>query len=891
MSDSNWKKLRDWLAKEEYIYNPGEYKTVGKFSLGADTYGGLFKDLIKQSVHESISKFKEFDLPGLSQSPISFRIRPLLRLGPIKDEIFYRTDRSQSLEKTWDQVKKDPKMLHTSQFSEGREGNLSKKSLHFANNEKNARSWADLTNMHPASYTDEVTKIYKVSSRRAHYGAGENIGEIVVPKLGSRIHEIGYLGAPGQHVYYDEPKLVYDTLPSGGLPKTKEQRLALRQQEITKRIQQQTKSGLKNLSIRNITSPLERDSVSEIGLFHNAKGRQVGTSRISNWLSQGAEINYLSSDVLSLASPLRGRRFEARGMKNPRFALQMIKEQIRGGQHLLDSGRRNMIGPMALSNLESPLLGTTAETFNGTSESAARFWNGRNTQKFFRRAGFTKHETIDAEGSVLPAFEFPKMSMKERIKQQTNVSDSAISSNGWEEGWYHGTPKAFGEFSPNAPKTSGTIEKSGAMFFTGDTGFANDYTKINDLSLEELNSKGLRPNVRPVDLQYKNAWDHKNPKHRELIFDKILKEKYGASSHIDPEEAKKMTNMMLEHGSWRTIEPQFEHIKSLGFDAIKFTEQGKPNIALFNPENVRSVFQRPAQRIPGRINFNAPPAENIFDLAFKNLGLSVVSTGKDKPGATLSGGKFIELHKNKGATVEDITRSIGHEVAHKQQIRNGSLSNYDADFLTRARTETEAEAFGHVAAGDSLDVASAKARSWFVGHLNDAKNTYRRPDPTQELMSQTKGILDSIAPRTQALMDGLIEDGLASPKLFQRPAQAVGHEMKHSFQAKAFKSESSFNDAYNGETGLKGYNKNRFEVDARGFESRMMLEDVPKNIEKEALEYLDKLPYRKPSIINRTGGRAASNAAHITSNAASSIKGKSFGNIASKGYKILSKVI
>ena len=159
----------------------------------------------------------------------------------------------------------------------------------------------------------------------------------------------------------------------------------------------------------------------------------------------------------------------------------------------------------------------------------------------------------------------------------------------WESGWYHGTTRAFDEFSYKANKSSGTIEKSGAIFFTKDINFANDYTKINDFTLEELAERGLRPNVRPVDISYNKAWDHRNPEHRELIKSSVYNRKF-ANSTVPKEEAERMTNMMLEHGSWRWIEPEMENIKSMGFDAIKLTEQGKENIALFNDSQIRSKF-------------------------------------------------------------------------------------------------------------------------------------------------------------------------------------------------------------------------------------------------------------------------------------------------------------
>ncbi|EKE29171.1 MAG: hypothetical protein ACD_2C00211G0005 [uncultured bacterium (gcode 4)] len=164
-----------------------------------------------------------------------------------------------------------------------------------------------------------------------------------------------------------------------------------------------------------------------------------------------------------------------------------------------------------------------------------------------------------------------------------------LSDNFQSEIWYHGTPKIFDNFDVSKMNADNWVSKTSVLFFTRDKDFANDYTKINDFSLDELNEMWLRPNVRPVKLSYKNAWDFKKPEHRQLLFEKVLLSKFWNDPQDMP-EAVRMTNMMLEHGSWRWIEPQFNFIKDLWFDAILFTEQWKENIAIFDDSQIKSIF-------------------------------------------------------------------------------------------------------------------------------------------------------------------------------------------------------------------------------------------------------------------------------------------------------------
>jgi hypothetical protein len=109
--------------------------------------------------------------------------------------------------------------------------------------------------------------------------------------------------------------------------------------------------------------------------------------------------------------------------------------------------------------------------------------------------------------------------------------------------------------------------------------------------------------------------------------------------------------------------------------------------------------------------------------------------------------------------------------------------------------------------------------------------------------------------------------------------KAVGHELRHAFQAKAMGSNSAFDKAYAEDTKKFGYKNNRFELDANAFEGRIA-NHIPEEIRKEALEHFDKLPYRKPDImITNMGTKKATNLVEATN------------NTLSRAYKLLSKVL
>ena len=203
----------------------------------------------------------------------------------------------------------------------------------------------------------------------------------------------------------------------------------------------------------------------------------------------------------------------------------------------------------------------------------------------------TKHESvanITGIGAITPRRPLSHISA---IEKGINRSTGAKQLPTLESGWFHGTPKVFGEFKSHAEKTSGTLENTGAIYLTKNTEFANMYTKAFDFTTDELHASGLRPNVRPVDVKINKVWDYKNQAHKDELYNRALGANIQKWGHTTPiNDIEDMTKKLLDKGSWRTIEPHFEHLKTQGYDAIKFTEGASENMAVFNAGSIRSKF-------------------------------------------------------------------------------------------------------------------------------------------------------------------------------------------------------------------------------------------------------------------------------------------------------------
>jgi Large polyvalent protein associated domain 38/ADP-Ribosyltransferase in polyvalent proteins len=98
------------------------------------------------------------------------------------------------------------------------------------------------------------------------------------------------------------------------------------------------------------------------------------------------------------------------------------------------------------------------------------------------------------------------------------------------------------------------------------------------------------PNLMPVYVKAENPWDYENKDHVRALL-KEVKKQYGAEldvSQLDIEN--------IRDGDWVTIEgspgnsPFLDAIRNLGFDSMYVKEAGTKNLAVFNPEQIKSAI-------------------------------------------------------------------------------------------------------------------------------------------------------------------------------------------------------------------------------------------------------------------------------------------------------------
>ena len=161
-----------------------------------------------------------------------------------------------------------------------------------------------------------------------------------------------------------------------------------------------------------------------------------------------------------------------------------------------------------------------------------------------------------------------------------------VNDDGTPRVMYHGSRKDFSEPT--------TRSNRNAFFVTPDENFASKYA-LNDLSWfpEKTGTitKGEEgAQIYPVYISAKNPFDYENSQHLKKIipqFRKVLKEEEGYGQDL----IQKMLNRFQE-GQWRAIElaNDYDLFEKNGFDAFYTSEQGRKNLGVFEPNQVKSAI-------------------------------------------------------------------------------------------------------------------------------------------------------------------------------------------------------------------------------------------------------------------------------------------------------------
>jgi hypothetical protein len=143
---------------------------------------------------------------------------------------------------------------------------------------------------------------------------------------------------------------------------------------------------------------------------------------------------------------------------------------------------------------------------------------------------------------------------------------------------YHGTKIQFEQFDPN-------IGYQGAMFFSPKREFAENYMAGTDVK-EPI----------AVYISAKNPFDYENPVHRQKVIDLAIENTAIYKNSPDQEGMRRVLDEALtaENANWTTIEDKAfqDSIKKLGFDSFYVKESGVKNLAVYNPTQIKSVFNK-----------------------------------------------------------------------------------------------------------------------------------------------------------------------------------------------------------------------------------------------------------------------------------------------------------
>jgi hypothetical protein len=122
-----------------------------------------------------------------------------------------------------------------------------------------------------------------------------------------------------------------------------------------------------------------------------------------------------------------------------------------------------------------------------------------------------------------------------------------------------------------------------AVFVTPSPQWASDWI---DADMKMLEKTGVpKPRVMPVITRAKNPFDYENPTHVNDVLNRISMPGAFSKEHVAEQ---------IGEGNWNFIEDRKvqQAIKDLGFDSFYVQERGMKNLGVFDPTDVKSLFNR-----------------------------------------------------------------------------------------------------------------------------------------------------------------------------------------------------------------------------------------------------------------------------------------------------------
>jgi hypothetical protein len=198
-----------------------------------------------------------------------------------------------------------------------------------------------------------------------------------------------------------------------------------------------------------------------------------------------------------------------------------------------------------------------------------------------------------AQDRIKPRFSFaPENPTERKGFNDWFGASQAVNEDGTPQVYYHGTTRVFDNFDMG--RTSQLVD---AMFFSPDPEFANKYTEPS--AAEIVRGDSVLPNMMPAYISIQNPFDYENPSHVKRLVNSLGDmdvEMFAISQGIDPSENSRdnIGRIILSNtdNNWGYLEPFGNKIKSLGYDSMHIGERGVKNIAIFDPNQAKSIYSR-----------------------------------------------------------------------------------------------------------------------------------------------------------------------------------------------------------------------------------------------------------------------------------------------------------
>jgi len=184
----------------------------------------------------------------------------------------------------------------------------------------------------------------------------------------------------------------------------------------------------------------------------------------------------------------------------------------------------------------------------------------------------------------------------------------AVNEDGSPKIFYHGRPRPLREGQFNRGASGALPGEEGPYFFTTSKRFAEDYALV-DISKGGTGNASETGIMYPVYLSVQNPFDYDSPADMQRLVDYIktirpdglsMPDMFGDYGHVmlDTPEKRAVESKRffqnLGRGAWRETENPIVQraIRDLGFDGFFVKENTYKNLAVYKPEQIKSIFNQ-----------------------------------------------------------------------------------------------------------------------------------------------------------------------------------------------------------------------------------------------------------------------------------------------------------